>query len=78
MYVIKLHNKFQSDMPIHIREMAKESYLNIFCVTQIGSGRQRGRQRMSDRISSMELKSRRAKNGINCLSAWYAGIRVEV
>ena len=31
MYVIKHHNKFQSDMPSHIREMAKESYLNIFC-----------------------------------------------
>ena len=30
MYVIKHHNKFQSDMPSHIREMAKESYLNIF------------------------------------------------
>ena len=25
MYVIKHHNKFQSDMPSHIREMAKES-----------------------------------------------------
>ena len=31
MYVIKHHNKFQSDMPSHIREMAKESYLNIYC-----------------------------------------------
>ena len=31
MYVIKHYNKFQSDMPIHIREMVKESYLNIFC-----------------------------------------------
>ena len=30
MYVIKHYNKFQSDMPSHIREMAKESYLNIF------------------------------------------------
>ena len=30
MYVIKHHNKFQSDMPSHIREMAKESYLNFF------------------------------------------------
>ena len=30
MYVIK-HNIIQSDMPSHIREMAKESYLNIFC-----------------------------------------------
>ena len=58
MYVIKHHNKFQSDMPSHIREMAKESYLNIFYETQIGSGH----QRMSDRISSMGLKSRRAKN----------------
>ena len=38
MNVIKHHNKFQSDMPSHIREMAKESYLNIFCSTQIGSG----------------------------------------
>ena len=26
MYVIKHHNKFQSDMPSHIREMAKESF----------------------------------------------------
>ena len=30
MYVIKHHNTFQSDKPSHIREMAKESYLNIF------------------------------------------------
>ena len=30
MYVIKHHNKFQSDMPSH-REMAKESYLIILC-----------------------------------------------
>ena len=30
MYVIKHHNKFQSDMPSHIGEMAKESYLNTF------------------------------------------------
>ena len=30
MYVIKHHNIIQSDMPSHIREMAKESYLNIF------------------------------------------------
>ena len=30
MHVIKPHNKFQSDMPSHIREMAKESKLNIF------------------------------------------------
>ena len=58
MCVIKHHNKFQSDMPSHIREMAKESYLNILCKTQIGSRR----RRMSDRISSMGLKSRRAKN----------------
>ena len=35
MCVIKHHNKFQSDMPSHTREMAKESYLNIFCKTQI-------------------------------------------
>ena len=31
MYVIKHHNKFQSDMPSHIIEMAQETYLNIFC-----------------------------------------------
>ena len=31
MYVIKHHNEFQSDMPSHIREMARERYLNIFC-----------------------------------------------
>ena len=31
MYVFKHHNKFQSDMLSHIREMAKESYLKIFC-----------------------------------------------
>ena len=63
MYVIKHLNKFQSDMPSHIREMAKESYLNIFCLTQIGSrcGCGSGRRRMSDRISSMGLKSPRAK-----------------
>ena len=30
MYVIKHHNIIQSDMPSRIREMAKESYLNIF------------------------------------------------
>ena len=30
MYGIKHNNKFQSDIPSHIREMAKESYLNIF------------------------------------------------
>ena len=29
-YGIKHNNKFQSDIPSHIREMAKESYLNIF------------------------------------------------
>ena len=63
MYVIKHHDKFQSDMPSHIREMAKESYLNIFCYKQIGSGC----RRMSDRISSIGLKSRRAKNGTNFL-----------
>ena len=63
MYVIKHHNKFQSDMPSHIREIAKESYLNIFCLTQIGSGHRRGcgRRRMSDLISSMGLRSQRAK-----------------
>ena len=26
MYVIKHHNKFQSDMPSHIREMAKKTF----------------------------------------------------
>ena len=31
MYVIKHHNKFKSDKWRHIREMAKEIYLNIFC-----------------------------------------------
>ena len=31
MYVIKHHNIIQSDMPSHIREMDKESYLNMFC-----------------------------------------------
>ena len=36
MYVIKHHNKFQSDMPSHIREMAKESYLNIFAKRRLG------------------------------------------
>ena len=30
MLLIKHHNRFQSDMPSHIRQMAKESYLNIF------------------------------------------------
>ena len=30
MYVFKHHNKIQSDMPSQIREMAKESYPNIF------------------------------------------------
>ena len=30
MYVIKHHNIIQSDMPSHIREMTKESYLSIF------------------------------------------------
>ena len=62
MYVIKHHNKFQSDIPSHIREMTKESCLNIFCYKmQIVSGRRCGRRRMSDRISSMGLKSRQAK-----------------
>ena len=37
MYVIKHHNKFQSDMPSHIREMAKESYLNIFAKRRLGA-----------------------------------------
>ena len=37
MYVIKHHNKFQSDMPSHIREMAKENYLNIFAKRRLGS-----------------------------------------
>ena len=36
MYVIKHHNKFQSDIPSHIRDMAKESYLNIFAKTGAG------------------------------------------
>ena len=75
MYVIKHHNIIQSDMPSHIREMAKESYLYIFCLTQIltfGIGRQHRRQHMSDRLSSMGLKSQRAKNGTNCLPAWEA------
>ena len=31
MYVIKHHNIIPSDMPSHIREMAKEMCLNIFC-----------------------------------------------
>ena len=30
MYVTKHHNIIQSDMPSHIREMAKEIYLNNF------------------------------------------------
>ena len=30
MYVIKHHNIIQSDIPSHIREMVKESYINIF------------------------------------------------
>ena len=37
MYVIKQHNKFQSDMPSHNREMAKESYLNIFAKRRLGA-----------------------------------------
>ena len=37
MYVIKHHNKFQSDMPSNIREMAKENYLNIFAKRRLGS-----------------------------------------
>ena len=37
MYAIKHHNKFQSDMPSHIREMAKESYLNIFANRRLGA-----------------------------------------
>ena len=65
MYVIKHHNKFQSDMPSHIREMVKESYLNIFCSTQIWSGRRHRRRRMSDRNSSLGLKSRRANKARN-------------
>ena len=36
MYV-KHRNKFQSDMPSHIREMAKESYLNIFGKRRLGA-----------------------------------------
>ena len=65
MYVIKHHNIIYSD----IREMAKESYLNIFCLTQILTF---GSSVMSDRISSMGLKSRRGKNGSNCLPALHA------
>ena len=37
MYVIKHHNIIQSDMPSHIREMAKESYLNIFARSRLGA-----------------------------------------
>ena len=37
MYVIKHPNKFQSDMPSHTREMAKESYLNIFAKRRLGA-----------------------------------------
>ena len=37
MYVIKHHNKFQSDMPSHIKETAKESYLNIFAKRRLGA-----------------------------------------
>ena len=37
MYVIKHHNKFQSDMPSHIREMAKENYLNSFAKRRLGA-----------------------------------------
>ena len=37
MYVIKHHNKFQSNMPKHIREMAKGSYLNIFAKRRFGA-----------------------------------------
>ena len=37
LYVIKHLNKFQSDMPSHIREMAKESYLNIFAKRRLGA-----------------------------------------
>ena len=58
MYVIKHHNKFQSEMPSHIREMAKESYLNIFAKRRLGLDADAD---TSDRISSQELKSRRAK-----------------
>ena len=37
MYVIKHHDKFQSVMPSLIREMAKESYLNIFAKRRLGA-----------------------------------------
>ena len=64
MYVIKYHNNFQRN--------GQRKLSNHFCLTQIGSGRGRRRERrhMSDRISSMGLKSRRAKNGTNCIPAW--------
>ena len=52
MYVIKHHNKFQRNGQ---RRLSKH-----FLLKQIGSGL--GRRRMSDCISSMGLKSRRAKN----------------
>ena len=37
MYVIKHHNKFQSDMLYHIRELAKESYLTFFAKRRLGA-----------------------------------------
>ena len=37
MYVVKHHNKFQSYMPSHIREMAKESYLTFFAKCRLGA-----------------------------------------
>ena len=36
-YVIKHHNIIQSDMPSHIREMVKESYLYIFAKCRLGA-----------------------------------------
>ena len=60
MYVIKHHNKFQSDMPSHIREMAKESYLKFFAKRRLGAD-------ADARVIALALKSRRAKNDTNCL-----------
>ena len=37
MYVIKYHNKFQIDMPSHIREMAKENYPIFFAKRRMGA-----------------------------------------
>ena len=37
MYVIKHYNTIRSDMPSHIREMAKGSYLHIFAKRRLGA-----------------------------------------